>query len=89
MKFWLKWLIGIGLVVALLVGAGYSVQQYFKQRNQPKWRTVEVVEGALTFAVNATGKVQPLHRVSIGAFVSGPVDELLVDYNSRVTKGSY
>jgi HlyD family secretion protein len=31
--------------------------------------------------------VEPVQRVSIGAVVSGPVEELLVDYNSPVTKG--
>jgi HlyD family secretion protein len=46
-----------------------------------------VEKGDLKHLVNATGKVEPVQRVSIGAVVSGPVEELLVDFNSPVTKG--
>jgi len=37
--------------------------------------------------VSATGKVQPTSRIEIGAFVSGPVVKLAVDFNDEVKEG--
>lgn len=37
--------------------------------------------------VTATGTLQPIDKVTVGAEVSGRVDEVLVDFNHRVTKG--
>ncbi|MCE9522622.1 MAG: efflux RND transporter periplasmic adaptor subunit [Alphaproteobacteria bacterium] len=37
--------------------------------------------------VTATGTLQPIDKVTVGAEVSGKVDELLVDFNSIVKKG--
>jgi HlyD family secretion protein len=87
MRLWI-WLI---VLLALLSGGGYlgyrPALQYWEARNQPKWRFLPVEKGDLKHLVNATGKVEPVQRVSIGAVVSGPVEELLVDFNSPVTKG--
>lgn len=37
--------------------------------------------------VTATGTLQPIDKVTVGAEVSGRMDEIYVDFNSRVTKG--
>lgn len=37
--------------------------------------------------VTATGTLQPIDKVTVGAEVSGRIDEVLVDFNDQVTKG--
>ena len=37
--------------------------------------------------VTATGTLQPIDKVTVGAEVSGRIDEVLVDFNARVAKG--
>jgi HlyD family secretion protein len=37
--------------------------------------------------VTATGTLQPIDKVTVGAEVSGRMDEILVDFNDRVTRG--
>lgn len=37
--------------------------------------------------VTATGTLQPMDKVTVGAEVSGRIDEVLVDFNDKVTKG--
>lgn len=37
--------------------------------------------------VTATGTLQPIDKVTVGAEVSGRIDEVLVDFNNKVTKG--
>ena len=37
--------------------------------------------------VNSTGEVKPVLSISIGSFVSGPIQSLHVDFNDKVEKG--
>jgi len=79
------------LILVVLIGGGVAAYgpaaAYLKERNKPKFRTSKVEQGNITFVVNATGNVQPVLSVQIGSFVSGPIDELLVDFNDEVKKG--
>jgi len=47
----------------------------------------EVVDrGEIASTVIATGTVQPVTKVQVGTYVSGPIREIHVDFNSPVTK---
>jgi HlyD family secretion protein len=79
------------LVVLLVLGAAGAVafpyaRDYWKARNRLVYRQVQVTRGEIVQVVNSTGTVQPVKRVQIGSFVSGPIKELYVDYNSVVKK---
>jgi HlyD family secretion protein len=87
MKTLIKVLVALGILAGLGYAAYGPVQRYFEEANRPKWRTQSVVFGEIVQAVNSTGKVEPVKRVSVGASVSGPISELFVDYNSKVTEG--
>ena len=86
MRFWIK----LGIVILLLGAAGAlglpRVRAYWKERNRPRFRQAKVEEGEIIAVVNSTGTIQPVLRVQIGSFVSGPIDELLVDFNAKVRK---
>jgi HlyD family secretion protein len=43
--------------------------------------------GEIAATVLATGIVEPVTTVQVGTYVSGPIRELFVDFNSPVTKG--
>ena len=49
--------------------------------------TEAVDRGPITETVTATGTVQPVSKVLVGTYVSGPIQEILVDFNSPVTEG--
>ncbi len=87
----MKTLFRLLLVAGVLCGIGvavyYPVQTYLDVRNRTLWRTQSVSKGDIAQTVNSTGKVEPIHRVSVGASVSGPISELFVDYNSKVVEG--
>ena len=80
----------IGLLVtgagagALTVGA-----DYWKKHHQPRLRMAHVVQGPIVSVVNATGKVQPVRTITVGSFVSGPIDTSvpLANFNQEVAKG--
>ncbi len=51
-----------------------------------RFRTKPVHRGEVAQLVNSTGTVQPVLSVQVGAFVSGPIQNVCVDFNDRVKK---
>jgi HlyD family secretion protein len=61
---------------------------YFKGRsNAPKYTTVSVRRGDINAAFQATGTINPLTTVPVGSYVSGTVQYIFADFNSRVKSG--
>lgn len=85
-----RWgLLAVAIVVVGAIGAMSlpRLQAYWKAKYGPKYRVAAVSRGDITQVVNSTGTIQPVQKVTIGTFVSGPIIELNVDFNSRVKKG--
>ena len=84
---WFKRLVAL----AILAGIAYAGYMYFssKQREAEvvRYRTAPVVRTDVFRTVEATGTVQPIKEVEVGAQVNGRVLKLFVDYNSTVTNG--
>lgn len=82
----------VTFLIVMLVLAGIGTAIYFPtakwlaERNKPSYRMREVTQGDITLHVNATGNVQPVLLVTVGAVVSGPIKELYVDFNDEVEK---
>lgn len=80
----------IALIVFTVAGLAFAWQpaaHYIQLRNLPNWRTAEVAEGDVVAVVNATGTIKPVLQISVGAFVSGPIEELHVNFNQEVKAG--
>ena len=65
----------------------FPVAHWWEERNATKYLTVQVSRGRVETVVSSTGTVKSVRTVSVGAFTSGPIAEIYVDYNSRVKKG--
>jgi HlyD family secretion protein len=72
----------VGLVAAIAV----PVQSWWQQRSVPKYLTDTISHGRVETVVNSTGTVKPVRTVAVGAFTSGPIAEVKVDFNSVVRK---
>lgn len=87
----MRFLIKLFIVLILLGAGGYASwmkgSAWLKERNKPRFRTVAVERGSIRITRNATGEVQPVISVQVGSFVSGPIDELFVDFNDEVKEG--
>ncbi|MBX3421356.1 MAG: efflux RND transporter periplasmic adaptor subunit [Pirellulaceae bacterium] len=87
MRLLVKLLIGL-LVLAGIGWAGYSpTMNYWRERNRPQFETSQIIRGDARRVITSTGKIEPVLKVSVGAFVSGPITELYVDFNHEVKKG--
>ncbi len=80
-----KWiLLALGVVVVSALGLWY-----FKYRGDsaPQFQTAEVTRGDLMQAVTATGQLNPVTNVQVGCQISGIMQKLYADFNTRVTNG--
>jgi len=69
-------------------GAAYApAARYWKERNRVNYLEAGVTRGRIVAVVNSTGTVKPVRSVQVGAFVSGPIASILVDFNDEVKKG--
>jgi len=82
-----KWLFVGGSVVVL------GLLWYFMRgdeviRLKPEdFEMVKVERGNVAYVVTASGKIQPINKVSVGTQVSGIIEEVLADYNDEVHEG--
>jgi HlyD family secretion protein len=80
-KFWTILIGGIGFAGFIGVSAlsgGPAVTEYER---------AEVTQGDLVVQVSATGTIQPVNQIQVGAEISGMIEEVLVDFNDQVTAG--
>ena len=78
-KWWVLILAAVVVGAMLIFGGGKSKKGDFV--------TLPINKGELRQVVTATGEIKPVNTVSVGSQVSGTIDELYVDYNSKVKKG--
>jgi HlyD family secretion protein len=84
----LLWALIAGAVFVGTGAAGYSYLHPSKSTDHSdNYRTAQVRRGDIKFAVTSTGTVQPVQSLQIGSFVSGPIQEIYVDFNAKVKKG--
>jgi HlyD family secretion protein len=80
------WIVVILIVIGIGV-AGYAQFRKSKEAVNAKYRTAAAHRGEITLYINSTGNIKPVRSVQVGSFVSGPIQEVFVDFNDRVTAG--
>ena len=86
MKLFLK----IIVVAALAAGAFFGYRHFAKDAGPAKavhYRTAPIARADIARTVEATGTIEPIKDVQVGAQVNGKIIKLFVDYNSVVTNG--
>lgn len=82
---WWRW-----VAVAVLLGAAAGGAWWYFQRSNAatlEYRTANVSRGDIVQTVTANGQLTPVVDVEVGSQVSGIIQEIFVDFNSRVTNG--
>jgi len=82
-------LIGWLIVLAVVVAAGFFGYKYWQSRSETKYEfeTSPVTLGPLTQYVTANGTLNPVINVQVGSQVSGNIQKLYADWNSKVKAG--
>ena len=85
MKKWLKFgLVGATVVVGLAAGARWLPMS---RATPVHFETSRIERGRIAAKVTASGTLSALVTVQVGSQVSGRIDDIRVDYGSRVKKG--
>jgi len=71
----------------VLVVAGALAWWGMRRGAQTQYVTTPVGRGAITRVVTATGTVNPVLTIIVGAYVSGVIQNLYCDYNTQVRAG--
>ena len=82
-----KWLfVGVALIA---LGTGWYLMSRDKgvRLKAEDFEMVKVEKGNVSYVVTASGKIQPINKVSVGTQVSGIIEEVLADYNDEVKEG--
>src|SRR5213083_988143 len=82
MKRFLPW---IALLVVLLIVA--SVVRQCHTGGAANYQTATLTRGPITQTVTATGTLNPVVNVQVGSQVSGNIQKLFADFNSKVKAG--
>ncbi len=82
-RLWLRRLAIFG-VAATIIAAGLGWRVTHRPTPPPKYVIATVATGDVTESVQATGAVQPLLQVNVGAQINGRVTRVPVDFNSVV-----
>lgn len=81
--WWRRWWV-IALALLVILPVAWWALTPAKKTEYVKGKAEVATIRAL---VTATGTLQPIDKVTVGAEVSGRIDNIFVDFNDRVTKG--
>lgn len=77
-------IIVIVIIGLLLGGAGYGYWRFGNSDSGLPYLTVPVARGNVSQVVSSTGTLQAVITVQVGSQVSGTIDKLFADFNSKV-----
>lgn len=83
----LKWIIVIGVVVMIALGAGIYWSKSRSSVNETTYSPLSVEYGDLVISILSSGGVEPENRLQIKPPVAGRIEEILVKEGQRVEKG--
>jgi HlyD family secretion protein len=80
------WLIAglVALAAIVAIGAAWWLSS---AGGNIRYATAPVTRGPVTRAVTATGIVNPVLTIIVGSYVSGTIQDVTCDYNTKVKKG--
>ena len=84
---WIKrhkwWVIFITAILAVFVVVRITAKKVEKKN----FVTMDITRGDIAQTVTATGEIMPVNTVNVGSQVSGTIEDIFVDSNSKVKQG--
>ena len=75
------------IILFIVVAGGFLYFMGGGENQGTGFATATISRGNLRQVVTATGEIQPLNTINVGSQVSGTIEAIYVDYNSKVKKG--
>lgn len=75
------------ILAVLVITAGIAGYLFYNRAPEISYKTAKIERGTIVSTVAATGNLSAVTTVQVGTQVSGTIQKLYVDFNSRVKKG--
>jgi HlyD family secretion protein len=82
-----KRIISLAIAILVLAGTGYGFWRWGSSPKESPYVTVPVQRGNVSQIVSSTGTLQAVVTVQVGSQVSGTIDKLFADFNTKVKAG--
>jgi len=84
-----KKVVTVVVIVAVLLGGIFVWKSCSgaSKKDQLQLESVVVEKGSISTSITATGNIKPIKQVEVGTQVSGRIEKIYVDFNSKVKKG--
>ena len=79
------WLVAV--LISIVVASGAAWWWIASRGAAMHYTTAPVTRGTVARTVTATGTINPVLTIIVGSYVSGVIQSLQCDYNTKVTKG--
>ncbi len=80
-----RWVTAAALALTLIIVVGAT--WWLRTSSPVEYLTAPVTRGDVVKTITASGTVNPVIIVEVGTYVSGPIEALSCDYNTKVHKG--
>lgn len=77
----------LAAALAVLIVAAVAGWWIMRPAAPPRYLTAPLSRGSISRTVTATGTVNPVMTIIVGSYVSGVIQDVYCDYNTRVKKG--
>src|SRR5262245_57780404 len=77
----------IGVVVVLVLAAGGAYYWFSGGEPPARYVTASVTRGAIARSITASGTINPETTVQVSSYVSGVIQQVNCDFNTRVKAG--
>ena len=75
------------VLLLAVAGSGYGYWRWNNAPDEPPYLTMPVQRGSITQVVSSTGTLQAVVTVQVGSQVSGTIEKLFANFNSKVKSG--
>ena len=82
-----RWLLRVVVAIVLVTAVSLGIWDYLKPTARITYVTASVSRGRVAPYVTASGSVNPVVTIQVGTYVSGVIQALYCDYNTRVKAG--
>ncbi len=82
-----RWLLRAVVAIALVTAVSLGIWHYLTPAARITYVTAPVSRGRVAPYVTASGSVNPVVTIQVGTYVSGVIQDLYCDYNTRVKAG--
>lgn len=83
----MSWKLTGPVLMGILAAGGGGAYWLARRAAAPVYETTPATQGDVSTTITASGTVNPVVLVSVGTYVSGTIQTLSCDYNTRVRKG--